>query len=57
MITIKKMANKSRFLAIVRKDKNITRSKLHRGLETHGLVHSVETTLKFNKAFYSLIKK
>ena len=51
------MANKSRFLAIVRKDKNITRSKLHRGLETHGLVHSVETTLKFNKAFYSLIKK
>ena len=58
MITIKKMANKPSVLTIVRNDNTITWSKLHRGLETHDLAHyAVESTLKFNKAFYGLINE
>ncbi|WP_347922337.1 hypothetical protein [Pontimicrobium sp. SW4] len=55
-ITLKKSTTKSSILTIVRSDGSSTWSKLHRGLETHDLAHyAVESTLKFNKAFYGII--
>jgi len=58
IIVLKKMIDKPSVLSITRSDGTTTWSKLHRGLETHDLAHyAVESTLRFDNAFYGLINR